>query len=134
MIYDDYAHHPTEIKATLQAARQKFGTKARIMCIFQPHQHSRTNKLKKHFADAFKDADLSVISDIYLTRDNSNDIASIDSAKLTDMIKINSEAIYGGDLENTFRTVDRLIQNFDIVITMGAGDINKVAHKLLTKK
>lgn len=134
LIYDDYAHHPSEIIATLKAAREKFGKDSKIMCVFQPHQHSRTNKLRDSFAAAFKDADLAVISDIFLTRDSRDDIASIDSSKLTDMIKSNSEAIYGGDLENTFRTVHRLIQDFDIVITMGAGDINKLAHKLLTKK
>ncbi len=133
LIYDDYAHHPSEIKATLKAARQKFGKTAKIVCVFQPHQHSRTNKLKDKFALAFKDADLAVISDIFLTRDSQDDIASIDSSRLTDMIKTNSEAIYGGDLESTFRTVDRIIQDFDIVITLGAGDINKLAQKLLTK-
>jgi len=134
LIYDDYAHHPSEIKATLLAARQKFGKKAKIMCIFQPHQHSRTNKLKDLFAESFKEADLAVISDIFFTRDSQKDIASIDSAILTDMIKTNSEAIYGGDPDNTIRTVARLIQNFDVLITMGAGDINKTAHKLLTRK
>ena len=68
-IIDDYGHHPTEIRATLAALRERFAPK-RLICVFQPHQHSRTRFLLEDFAASFAAADLTIVPDIYFVRDS----------------------------------------------------------------
>lgn len=133
LIFDDYAHHPTEIKATLRAARERFGPDKKILCIFQPHQYSRTLKLLNKFSTAFNDADCVIISDIYRTRDTLKDVKSVSSAKLADVIrKHNPNVIYGGNLENTLKEALSIISGYDVAFTMGAGNINNIASDLTT--
>lgn len=134
LIYDDYAHHPTEIKATLQAARQKFGPQAKILCIFQPHQYSRTYKLLDEFAAAFTDATEVIIPNILQVRDSASDLEHINPKTLVD--KINQQGMkttYGESLEKTVEIVANRITEFDVIFTMGAGDVWKIAESL-TKK
>lgn len=134
MIYSDYAHHPTEIEATLLAAREKFGDEAKILAVFQPHQYSRTYKLKNKFATAFNHADMTIVSDIFMTRDNATDIIKINSEKLVKMIKVhNNNVKYGGNLNQTFQQTVSILGAYDVVIIMGAGDVDIIAKQLLTK-
>ena len=133
-IYSDYAHHPTEIKATLLAAREKFGDETKILAVFQPHQYSRTYKLRNSFAKAFNQADMTIVSDIFMTRDSGNDISKIDSEKLVKLIRTNNKNVqYGGDLNKTFKKTDSILGQFDVVIIMGAGNVDIIAKQLLTK-
>lgn len=127
-IIDDYAHHPTEIKATLNALRNS--TKGNIYCIFQPHTFTRTKILLNSFAESFSDANKVIITDIYAAREVDNGV--IHSRDLANAIKT-TDAIY---LE-TFKDIESyLIDNIkddDIVVTMGAGNIYLVGESILDK-
>lgn len=128
IIFDDYAHHPSEIKATLAAATKY--PYDRIWCVFQPHTYTRTNELLMEFAQAFKDADKVIITDIYAAREeNTIGIHSKDLVKLIE--EENVDVVY---LETFDEIVDHLNQNVssgDMILTMGAGNINKVAYQYL---
>ena len=130
-IIDDYAHHPTAIKATLKAAREKFGPNAKILCVFQPHQYSRTIKLFKDFANSFSMANEVIIPNIYQVRDNPQDISNMSPEKLVNEIsKHHKKATYGFSPEKTLYDIKNRINDFDVIIVMGAGDITKIAQSL----
>jgi UDP-N-acetylmuramate--alanine ligase len=127
-IIDDYAHHPTEIAATLKAIREKFGKKSKILCVFQPHQYSRTRLLMKGFAKAFGDADEVIIPNILSIRDKSADIKSVTPEKLVKEIsRFHSRALYLGGFDKTAAYVKKHLKDYDVVLTMGAGDVWKIA-------
>ena len=120
--YDDYAHHPSEIKVTLDAARNWYPEK-RIIAIFQPHTFSRTKILFKDFSKAFADADVVGFMDIYASARESKDntVSSKLLAKETKKHKKNT--YYLGDLKSILKWLNKNTKEGDIVITMGAGDI-----------
>ena len=129
-IIDDYAHHPTEIEATLHAARNYPHKK--IWCVFQPHTYTRTKALLPEFAKALSLADHVVLADIYAARETDNlGISSADLQKLIDQ---------NGTPCEYFPTFDE-IENFllenctqgDLLITMGAGDVVNIGEQLLGK-
>ncbi len=131
-IVDDYAHHPTEIKATLSAAVNIPHEK--LWCIFQPHTYTRTLALFDQFADAFEKADVVILADIYAAREP--DVYNISSGMVADEIrkKYPLKSVY------YFATFDEIaafvIENAssgDLVMTMGAGDIYKVGELVLDK-
>ncbi len=133
VIIDDYAHHPTEIRATLQAAREKF-SKGKICAVFQPHQYSRTRQLLPEFATCFDDADCVIVPNIYAARDSAYDKASVSPQKLVDVISANHKnAHYGDGFDNTLAILRRSASKFTAIITMGAGDVWKIAESLLKK-
>jgi len=128
-IVDDYAHHPTEILATLQAART--GWDKRIVCIFQPHTYTRTRDFYKDFGRSFDDADVLVLTDVYPAREKP--IEGI-SGKLIADYAIRSghkNVIYIEKFIDLANEVKKIIKEGDLVITMGAGDIWKLANQLL---
>ena len=131
-IVDDYAHHPTEIKATLAAAQKLSHRK--IWCLFQPHTYTRTLALMDQFADAFKDADVVCLAEIYAAREKN--IYKLSSAKLLEDIKErhpDKEAAFFADFS---QMADYVLENAgegDVVITMGAGDIYRVGTMILEK-
>ncbi len=130
IVLDDYGHHPTEIKATLKAARERFGKKAKILCVFQPHQFSRTHKLLKNFAEAFQDASEIIIPNIYGVRDSESDIKKINVDKLVREISKHHKRVKNGQgLQNTANTIQK-DNHYDVIITMGAGDVYKIAESL----
>lgn len=133
LIIDDYAHHPTEIETTLTAAREKYGNSAKILCIFQPHQYSRTIKLLDQFIDCFKNADQVIIPNIYQARDSEEDIKKISVDTLVDAInrKHHKKAINGQSFHETLEYLKNNFQNYDIVFTMGAGNIYEIADSFL---
>lgn len=127
-IYDDYAHHPTEIRATLDTASEI--SAGRIICVFQPHTYSRTKMFFEEFANAFDKADMLIISDIYAAREK--DDGSISSKMLVDKISHNfSDCIYIGSFDEISNKLKSIIRENDIVIIMGAGDIVKLTDILL---
>ena len=131
-IVDDYAHHPTEIRATLAAA-QKF-THKKVWCLFQPHTYTRTLALMDQFADAFADADAVVLAEIYAAREKN--IYKLSSAALAEDIKKRHPDKDVRFMPSFDEIADYVLANAkegDIVITMGAGDIYRVGEIILTK-
>ncbi len=134
IIYD-YAHHPTEIKATLKAAREKFPSK-KIWCLFQPHQYQRTYFLFNDFVNVFAEAvkekwiDRIIISQIYdvAGRENKKIKKKISSQKLVK--EIGSEKIsYISSIEDSEEYLRKKAGDIEILIVMGAGDVYKVFHR-----
>lgn len=128
LIIDDYAHHPTEITATIIAAR---ATGKRIIAVFQPQRYSRTFYLFDQFSRAFSDADTVIITDIYSPAGEKK-IEGISSHKLVDMIAQNSNpnVLHIPTKEQAETYLFERLQPGDLVLTMGAGDIWKVAEGL----
>lgn len=127
-IIDDYAHHPTEIRATLSSA-QKIPHE-RIICVFQPHTYSRTKAFWNQFADALSNADIVVLADIFPARET--DTLGMHSKNLAEEIrKKGTECYYFSgfdEIENFL--LENCIKN-DLLITMGAGDVYKIGDALL---
>ncbi|MDD4564515.1 MAG: UDP-N-acetylmuramate--L-alanine ligase [Eubacteriales bacterium] len=131
-IVDDYAHHPTEIKATLKAAQNIPHND--LWCLFQPHTYTRTLALFDEFAESFDMADKIVMSEIYAAREKN--IYRISSKELVNEIKrVNptKDVYYFADFEEIASFVLNNAQSGDLIITMGAGDIYKVAEIILEK-
>jgi UDP-N-acetylmuramate--alanine ligase len=129
LVVDDYAHHPTEIEATLSAARS---TNRRTIAIFQPQRYTRTFFLLDDFSRAFKEADEVIIVDIYSPA-NDKQIEGVSAEKLVELIKQNSNpnARYLATKEDVLAYLELNVKPADLVMTMGAGDIWKVAEKLV---
>lgn len=129
-IIDDYAHHPTEIKATLAAVRNMKHNK--LWCIFQPHTYTRTMALMDEFAEAFDDADKVVLAEIYAAREKN--IYKISSKNLMSRIKergTDTEVYYFREFEDIAQFVYNNAEPGDLVLTMGAGDVYKVGEMIL---
>ena len=128
LIYDDYAHHPSEIKATLKAAKSK--KKNKIWCVFQPHTYSRTKALLNEFSESFYDADNVIITDIYAAREK--DTGEIHSKDLVDKISVTSKnAIYMKDFESIIKYLNENASENDLIFTIGAGNVYKIGEELL---
>jgi len=131
IVIDDYAHHPTEIKATLQGARASWDD--RIICIFQPHTYTRTQSFYKEFGRSFDDADLLIVTDIYPARESP--IEGITGELISDYAKKSGHknVIYIPDKNNVIEYLEKIYKKNDMIITMGAGDIWKIGEKFLVK-
>ena len=131
-IYDDYGHHPTEVRAALAAARQKVGPQRRLWAVFEPHMYSRTALLLDAFSTAFTDANEVVIADIFASRDTPEAVASTSAEALADAIERNSAvpAIATGDVDATTTYVADHVGAGDAVLVMGAGKSYRVARGL----
>lgn len=125
MIVDDYAHHPTEIRTTLEGARLSFPNR-RIRAIFQPHTFSRTEKLLLEFSQAFQGADEVVIADIFASA-REQEHYTVSAVNLAELIQLQGiEARYIGPLDDITNYLTETIAPEDLVLTLGAGDIYKV--------
>ena len=130
-ILDDYAHHPTEIISTLAGLRELYQPQ-RLICVFQPHQHSRTRSLLEEFAASFSSADIVIIPDIYVARDSEADIKAVNAQTLVDRIVANGRC---GRYIPTFPEVVTALKTElkagDLVVSMGAGPVWKITHELV---
>ena len=127
-IFDDYAHHPTEIKATANAIKNKTYNKSWV--IFQPHTYSRTKLLLKDFADAISEFDNIILLDIYAAREqNTYNISSEDLA--TEIRKNRKEVTYIPDFDNVVSFIKENVKENDIIITLGAGTVTKLGPMIL---
>lgn len=130
-VVDDYGHHPTEIKETLAAARQVW--KKRLVVVFQPHRYTRTKALFDEFTQAFTDADILIINDIYPASEEP--IPGINSAALWAAMRekghANVEYIAGE--KETIKYLMKTLKPKDTVITLGAGNVYKTGEALLNK-
>jgi UDP-N-acetylmuramate--alanine ligase len=130
-VVDDYAHHPTEVKATLSAARIGAPNR-RIVVLFQPHRYTRTHDLMDEFASAFNNADILLVTDIYAASETPID--GVNADVLTDRIKSygHKQAIYIGALENAPQLLHDYVREGDLVITLGAGSVHRAGDQLLS--
>jgi UDP-N-acetylmuramate--alanine ligase len=130
LVVDDYGHHPTEIRATLAAAKLGSGGR-RIVVLFQPHRYSRTHDLMQEFARSFNNADVLFITDIYAASEDP--IEGVTAEALTAAITRfgHKDANYIGGLENAATILRDNVQPGDLVVTLGAGTVNRVCDQLL---
>jgi len=133
LVYDDYAHHPTEIKASILGAREfmkKRGLKGKLIVAFQPHLYSRTKLLKDDFAEALAGADQVFLLPIYAARESLD--PEISSELLADFIRTRGGVVDNArDLFEASKMLLNQARTGDLVITMGAGDISQLAPNLL---
>lgn len=129
-VVDDYAHHPTELKATLSTAKRI--KKNTLWCVFQPHTYSRTKSLLNEFSDAFFAADKVIVTDIYAAREtNPGDIHSKDLVKK--LYQNNIDAQYIKEFDDIVEYLAENVKPDDLVITAGAGPVFKIAEALVKK-
>jgi len=132
-ILDDYAHHPTEIRASLLAIRQRYRPR-RLWCVFQPHQYSRTRFLLDDFTESFKFADVTIVPEIYFVRDSDSAKKDVNSQMLVERIRATgAEAMFIPDFGGICEYLSRNVAPGDLVVTMGAGDIWKVADEYIQR-
>lgn len=131
-VYDDYGHHPTEVDATLRALRdferpQERG--GRLVCVFQPHQHSRTRFLLEEFAQAFGQADIVIVPHIYFVRDTEIEKTKVSAADLVDRLRRRGvRAMHLYPFEAIVEQLENLCQPNDLLVVMGAGPVGQIAH------
>lgn len=129
LIIDDYAHHPTEIRATLKAARSGW-PQSRVICIFQPHRFTRTMILKDKFAGAFDNADRVIITDIYAASENP--IPGVTGRTIADLLDPD-KTLFIPKKEQIAEQLVKELKAGDIVLTLGAGDIYTVGKEILAR-
>jgi UDP-N-acetylmuramate--alanine ligase len=129
LVIDDYAHHPTEIRATLKAARDGWPER-RVICIFQPHRFTRTMILKDKFAGAFDHADRTIITDIYAASESP--IPGITGKTIADLLDP-AKTSFIPKKEQIAEQLVKELKAGDLVLTLGAGDIYTVGKELLAR-
>jgi UDP-N-acetylmuramate--alanine ligase len=129
-VYDDYGHHPTEIRATLRAAKHG-ADGGRIVVLFQPHRYTRTQDLMDEFARSFNNADVVLITDIYAASEDP--IEGVTAEALTETVTRfgHKNARYIGALENAVPALIEETRAGDLIITLGAGNVSKVGESFL---
>ena len=134
-VFDDYGHHPTEIDITLRALREAERPQdrgGRLICVFQPHQHSRTRHLMEEFASSFSQADVVIVPEIYFVRDSEEEKQKVTSQDLVDRlrqknVKANHLYPFGAIVEY----LENLCEPNDVVVVMGAGPVWQVGRDYL---
>jgi UDP-N-acetylmuramate--alanine ligase len=135
ILVDDYAHHPTAIAATLEAARRRYPGR-RLVAVYQPHMFSRTKTFFDQFLRAFDSADVALISDIFPAREQDTGLIHAQDvvkamAQRPHFSQGDRQVIHGGDVQATAQRVKELLRSGDLVLVMGAGDIYMVTDMLL---
>ena len=130
-VVDDYGHHPTEIRATLAALRERYEPK-RLLCVFQPHQHSRTRFLLEDFAASFAAADETIVPEIYFVRDSEAERQRVSSKELVDRINAAGQtALQLNDFADIVKHLRANAGPGDLVVTMGAGNVWEIGRDLV---
>jgi UDP-N-acetylmuramate--alanine ligase len=129
LVVDDYAHHPTEIRATLEAARQ--AGRERIVVVFQPHRFSRTRALADEFGQAFEGADQLLVTDIYPAGETP--IPGVTAELIVGAARSHGHrnVVYAGDLARAEALLREMVRPHDLVLTLGAGDITRLADRIV---
>ncbi|HKJ66610.1 MAG TPA: UDP-N-acetylmuramate--L-alanine ligase [bacterium] len=129
LFIDDYAHHPTEVKATLTAAKE--GWNRRVLAVFQPHLYSRTRDFKDEFGKAFLQSDILIVTDVYPSREQP--IPGVTGALIADAARDfgHKQVHYVPEKKDIPERVAELIRSGDLVLTLGAGDITKFNKEIL---
>lgn len=126
ILIDDYAHHPTEIRATLAGAKSRYPN-SRIWAVWQPHTYSRTKTLMMDFARAFSDADKVLVTEIYASREPQQDFSSAEVVSLMP----HASAKYSGSLSETKNYLRENLRPNDILLVLSAGDADRITGELL---
>jgi UDP-N-acetylmuramate--alanine ligase len=131
MLVDDYGHHPTEIAATIEAARAGWPDK-RIVLAFQPHRYSRTRDLMDDFATVLSEADVVIVLEVYAAGEDA--IAGADGRAIARAVRSRGgvEPIFVEELDDLAEILGSVLADGDLVLTMGAGDIGVLAARLPT--
>jgi UDP-N-acetylmuramate--alanine ligase len=130
-VVDDYGHHPTEIRATLKAIRERY-TPSRLLCVFQPHQHSRTRFLLEDFATSFAEADETIVPDIYFVRDSESERQRVSSDDLVERIKkTGQKAQHIPEFSAIVAYLKSQARPGDLIVTMGAGNVWEIGRDLV---
>jgi UDP-N-acetylmuramate--alanine ligase len=126
LVFDDYAHHPTEVRAALEGARQRVGGR-RLWAVIEPHTYARTRAMFDEYAAAFRTADEVVVADVFAARDPDTTIVSAED--LADAVERVSAvpAIATGDVHATAAYVADHVRSGDAVVTLGIGSSHKIA-------
>lgn len=127
VVVDDYAHHPAELRATLQAARE--GHPGRIVAIFQPHLYSRTKALRAELADALSGADVVIVTEIYAAREAED--ATISGRDVAEAVGPATQSLFAPTLADAARLAIGVVRPGDMILTLGAGDITSLGQELL---
>ena len=131
-VIDDYAHHPTEIKATLRAAKEKYPQK-RIIAVWQPHHQERTQELFSDFGKSFGEADKVVVTDIYQVAGRKKEVEITAQDLAEKIIQQGNQVKYVSQLNKVVDYLADYVKQDDVVLIMGAGDVTKVAGELIEK-
>jgi len=128
-LVDDYGHHPTEVRATLQSARQAWPGN-RVVMVYQPHRYTRTRDLYEDFVAVLSTCDVLVLLDVYPAGEAP--IPGADSRSLTRSIRQRSqmEPVFAERIEDVPELLSTLVQDGDVVITQGAGNVSRLAQDL----
>lgn len=128
-VVDDYAHHPTEVAAAIDAARQRFPN-SRLIAVFQPHLYSRTQALGTELGNALTDADVVVVTDIYRAREKP--IAGVSGRTVSDVVvQAGTECHWVPQANKLAHFLSDFVNSGDTVLTLGAGDITRIGRELL---
>ena len=129
MLVDDYGHHPTEIKATLEAATNAWSER-RIVVVFQPHRYTRTRDLFEDFSKVLSKADALIVTEIYSAGEEH--IAGADGRALCAAIRARGSVnpVFVEDLKDLNNSIIDVISKGDVLLTLGAGSIGSIAEKL----
>jgi UDP-N-acetylmuramate--alanine ligase len=134
-VYDDYGHHPTEIDCTLRALRETERPQdraGRLVCVFQPHQHSRTRHLMEEFASSFSQADIVIVPQIYFVRDSQEEKQKVDAKDLVDRLRDKGvRAMHLHPFEAIVEQLENVCRGGDLLVVMGAGPVWQVARGFL---
>ena len=134
-VYDDYGHHPTEVDTTLRALREFERPEehaGRLICVFQPHQHSRTRFLLDEFARAFAQADVVIVPHIYFVRDSEVEKTRVSAADLVDRLRERGvQAMHLYPFEAIVEQLKNLCHPGDTLVVMGAGPVWRIAHDFM---
>jgi UDP-N-acetylmuramate--alanine ligase len=130
-VFDDYGHHPTECETTLKALRTRFEPK-RLICVFQPHQHSRTRFLLEQFAKSFSEADAVIVPDIYFVRDSEEERSKVSASDLVDRLRDRGVvAMHLYPFDAIVEQLEVMAADGDLIVVMGAGPVWKIGHAFL---
>jgi len=128
VIYDDYGHHPTECEKTLKALHD-LERPQRLICVFQPHQHSRTRFLLEHFAQSFAQCDLVIVPPIYFVRDSEQERTRVSADDLVDRLRSRGvHAIHLNPFEAIVEHLEVVCRDGDLLVVMGAGPVGSIAY------
>ncbi len=131
VVYDDYGHHPTECQATLRAIRDR-ERPARLVCVFQPHQHSRTRFLLEQFAESFSSCDLVIVPPIYFVRDSEQERTRVCAQDLVERLRARGvHAIHLNPFEAIVEHLEVVCRDGDLLVVMGAGPVGSIAYDFL---
>ncbi|MCX5662187.1 MAG: UDP-N-acetylmuramate--L-alanine ligase [Planctomycetota bacterium] len=130
-VVDDYGHHPTEVDTTLRALRRHYKPR-RLVCVFQPHQHSRTRFLMEQFAASFSEADIVIVPHIYFVRDSEKERQAVSAGDLVDRLRQRrQQAMHLYPFAAIVEQLEVIARPGDLIVTMGAGDVYKVGYDFL---